>query len=174
MKVEIYSDVACPWCYIGKRRFEKALAEYPAAGEVEVVYRPFQLNPQAPATAVPLTKALAKKFGPQAESLAQHVADTALGEGIRMDFGKALSANTLAAYRRDLTLYADWLASHAGKSLDASTEHDLLGYAVHRADTKATSSNRRLTVFRRYFRWALRERLVALLSSPRQSRANAG
>ena len=73
---------------------------------------------------------------------------------------EGLSSNTLAAYRRDLTLYAAWLAEHTGRSLDASAEPDLLAYAVHRADTKATSSNRRLTVFRRYFRWALRERLV--------------
>jgi integrase/recombinase XerD len=73
---------------------------------------------------------------------------------------EGLSANTLAAYRRDLTLYARWLAAHAGKALDATTEADLHGYAVHRADTKATTANRRLAVFRRYFHWALRERHI--------------
>jgi integrase/recombinase XerD len=72
-----------------------------------------------------------------------------------------LSANTLAAYRRDLTLYAQWLASSASRSLDQSREVDLLGYGVARhALSKAASTNRRLTVFKRYFRWALRERLV--------------
>ncbi|WKB55618.1 site-specific tyrosine recombinase XerD [Eleftheria terrae] len=74
---------------------------------------------------------------------------------------EGLSANTLAAYRRDLALYVHWLAEQHGKPLDATTEADLLGYAVHRADTKATSANRRLAVFRRYFRWALRERLLS-------------
>ncbi|MCW7537611.1 site-specific tyrosine recombinase XerD [Aquabacterium sp. A7-Y] len=74
---------------------------------------------------------------------------------------EGLSANTLAAYRRDLSLYVQWLAGEQGKALDASTEVDLLGYAVHRAGTKATSANRRLAVFRRYFRWALREHLVS-------------
>ena len=72
-----------------------------------------------------------------------------------------LAANTLAAYRRDLTLYADWLAGAHDRTIDQSTEVDLLGYAVARhAGSKATTSNRRLTVFKRYFRWAVRERIV--------------
>lgn len=73
---------------------------------------------------------------------------------------EGLSSNTLAAYRRDLTLYAAWLSESEGKPLDATTETNLLAYAVKRAETKATSANRRLAVFRRYFRWALREHLV--------------
>ncbi len=69
-----------------------------------------------------------------------------------------LAPLTLAAYRRDLGLYAAWL----GKPLDASTEADLLAYMADRhALTRATTANRRLTVFRRYFRWAVREHLVA-------------
>jgi integrase/recombinase XerD len=73
-----------------------------------------------------------------------------------------LAANTLAAYRRDLNLYAQWLASAHDRALDASTAADLQAYAVARhAGTRATSANRRLTVFKRFFRWALRERLVA-------------
>ncbi len=72
-----------------------------------------------------------------------------------------LSANTLAAYRRDLTLYAQWLARHAGKSLNGSTEADLREHAIaQHAATKTTTANRRLTVFKRYFRWALREHLL--------------
>ncbi|MDO9075542.1 MAG: site-specific tyrosine recombinase XerD [Rubrivivax sp.] len=69
-----------------------------------------------------------------------------------------LAPLTLAAYRRDLGLYAAWL----GKPPSTSGEADLLGYMAERhAATKATTANRRLTVFRRYFRWAVRERLVA-------------
>ena len=70
-----------------------------------------------------------------------------------------LSANTLAAYRRDLALYAAWLAHHEhGRTLDTSCEADLRAYAVERhSATSAATSNRRLTVFKRYFRWALRE-----------------
>ncbi len=70
-----------------------------------------------------------------------------------------LSKNTLAAYRRDLTLYASWLAAQ-GKELNSTTEHHLQGYFAARMADKATSANRRLTVFKRYFRWALRERTV--------------
>jgi integrase/recombinase XerD len=73
-----------------------------------------------------------------------------------------LSANTLAAYRRDLALYAGWLRRNGERVLDETREADLLAYAVARhAGSAATSANRRLTVFKRYFRWALRERLVS-------------
>jgi integrase/recombinase XerD len=72
-----------------------------------------------------------------------------------------LAANTLAAYRRDLTLYAAWLQGERGASVEATTETDLLAYAAMRhAGSKATSANRRLTVFKRFFRWALRECLI--------------
>jgi integrase/recombinase XerD len=73
---------------------------------------------------------------------------------------EGLSRNTLAAYRRDLTLYAAWLSAQ-GRSLPASQEADLSAYfAARHASTKTTSANRRLTVLKRYFRWALREGLI--------------
>ena len=73
---------------------------------------------------------------------------------------EGLARNTLAAYRRDLSLYATWLTSQ-GRPLLASTETDLNAYfATSHAATKASTANRRLTVFKRYFRWALRERLI--------------
>ncbi|MBT9501262.1 MAG: site-specific tyrosine recombinase XerD [Burkholderiaceae bacterium] len=72
-----------------------------------------------------------------------------------------LAANSLAAYRRDLSLYADWLDANHQLALDQSTELHLLAYASARHESsKATSANRRLTVFKRYFRWALREHLL--------------
>lgn len=97
MRVEIYSDVACPWCYVGKRRFERALAAFP--GQVDVVYRPYQLAPDAPAQAIPLMQYLGKRFGPQGAQMARHVTQTAAGDGIVMDFERALAANTLDAHR---------------------------------------------------------------------------
>ena len=76
---------------------------------------------------------------------------------------EGLSKNTLAAYRRDLTLYVKWLADHA-RCLDDTVELDLQSYFSHRhtPGSKATSANRRLTVFKRYFRWALRESRIAV------------
>ena len=74
---------------------------------------------------------------------------------------EGLAANTLAAYRRDLTLLADWLGREAGRSLIEASETDLRQYALARhAGSAPTSTNRRLTVFKRFFRWAVRERLV--------------
>jgi integrase/recombinase XerD len=72
-----------------------------------------------------------------------------------------LAANTLAAYRRDLELFAAWQARETGGEICIARESDLLAYAAHRhAATRATSANRRLTVFKRFFRWALREHLI--------------
>ncbi len=75
-----------------------------------------------------------------------------------------LSKNTLAAYRRDLSMYADWLGDkkQGCRQLNQTTEPELNNYFAARHDsTKATSANRRLTVFKRYFRWALRERFIS-------------
>jgi integrase/recombinase XerD len=73
-----------------------------------------------------------------------------------------LARLTLEAYRRDLSLYASWLDGETGKVLDASSEPDLLAFMAQRhAGTRATTANRRLTVFKRYFRWAVREHLAA-------------
>jgi integrase/recombinase XerD len=77
---------------------------------------------------------------------------------------EGLSRNTLAAYRRDLTLYAHWLAEQT-LSLNDTRELELQSYfAARHAQTKATTANRRLTVFKRYFRWALRE--AAIVADP--------
>ncbi len=73
---------------------------------------------------------------------------------------EGLARNTLAAYRRDLTLYGEWLGAQ-GRAIDSTAEHDINAYfAARHAESRATTANRRLTVFKRYFRWALRERLI--------------
>ena len=72
-----------------------------------------------------------------------------------------LAANSLVAYKRDLGLFASWLNLKHALALDQTQEHHLQAYFAERhAQSKATSANRRLTVFKRYFRWALRERLI--------------
>ena len=71
-----------------------------------------------------------------------------------------LAPLTLAAYRRDLGLYAAWLEQSSDRTLERTQESDLLGYmSARHAATRATTANRRLTVFKRFFRWALREHL---------------
>ena len=72
-----------------------------------------------------------------------------------------LAAHTLAAYRRDLGLFARWLQSAQGRGIDAARESDLLAYMAERhGATRASTANRRLSVFKRFARWALRERLI--------------
>lgn len=100
MQVEVYSDIACPWCYVGKRRFEEALGAFPGAADVEVVYRPYQLDPSTPEKAGPLAERLAQKFGADAlPGMHARLNEVGQGVGIAFDFDKALAANTLTGHR---------------------------------------------------------------------------
>ncbi|MCX2865793.1 site-specific tyrosine recombinase XerD [Paucibacter sp. PLA-PC-4] len=107
------------------------------------------------------------------ESAARSASEAAIARFVEMLWIEdGLAANTLAAYRRDLSLLADWLALEHGLALDAARELHLLGYAAARHEgSRATSSNRRLSVFKRYYRWALRE--LALAEDPTLRLANA-
>jgi predicted DsbA family dithiol-disulfide isomerase len=99
MKVEIYSDVACPWCYVGKVRFERALTAFPGAGEVEVTYRPFPLNPATPEQSQPLYDYYDQLFGPGFRSKHSQVGDIAKQEGLDFHLDRALAVNTFTAHR---------------------------------------------------------------------------
>jgi predicted DsbA family dithiol-disulfide isomerase len=107
MKVEVYSDVMCPWCYIGMARFERALEQFAGGGsdgadgaeEVEVVYRPYQLDPDAPGEAVPMLEYLDGRFGTGARAMAYRVSETARDEGLEIDFDRGWIVNTLDAHR---------------------------------------------------------------------------
>ncbi len=105
MNVEIWSDVVCPWCYIGKRRFETALANLAAEGvelDINITFRPFQLDPSAPRNAPsPVVDGYAKKFGgvEKAHQIIHHVTAAAHDSGIEFHMENALRANTLQAHR---------------------------------------------------------------------------
>ncbi len=103
MKVEIWSDVVCPWCYIGKRRFERALAAFPHRDEVEVVWRSFELDPNAPRVREgdPVDR-LARKYGMtrEAATAAQaRVIGQAEQEGLTYRLDIARPGNTFDAHR---------------------------------------------------------------------------
>ncbi|HEX2805632.1 MAG TPA: DsbA family oxidoreductase, partial [Kineosporiaceae bacterium] len=103
LTVEIWSDVACPWCYIGKRRFEAALARFPQRAEVAVVWRSFELDPNAPAEQPgPYAERLAGKYGTSAAA-AQQMIDrmtaTAAGEGLTLRFDRTRPGNTFSMHR---------------------------------------------------------------------------
>jgi predicted DsbA family dithiol-disulfide isomerase len=95
--IDIWSDVVCPWCAIGMRRFERALA---ATGvQATIRLHPFQLDPDAPIPGVPARERYATKFGGNAEAMLDRVTGEAAEEGLRFDFDRALSANTFDAHR---------------------------------------------------------------------------
>jgi predicted DsbA family dithiol-disulfide isomerase len=109
--VEIWSDVVCPWCYIGKRRFERAIERLAGEIDVDVSYKPYQLDPTAPpGTSQPVSEAYAKKFGgpERAHQIMQHVTTVASEDGLEFRMDRALRANTLLAHR------LLWLAEQPG------------------------------------------------------------
>jgi predicted DsbA family dithiol-disulfide isomerase len=128
--VEIWSDVVCPWCYIGKRRFEAAVAQLADEIDVDIVFRPFQLDPTAsPGKAGPVIDAYAKKFGgpEQAQQIIDHVTSVAAESGIQFRMDRALRANTLLAHR------LLWLAQATGNQI-ALKERLLQAYFIDGLD----------------------------------------
>ncbi len=103
MNVEIWSDVVCPWCYIGKRRFERAVASFGHPGEVTVTYRSFELDPDAPAQRTGTHgEHLARKYGmtiAQAEQANQQMTQRAAADGLEFRFDLIRGGNTFDAHR---------------------------------------------------------------------------
>jgi predicted DsbA family dithiol-disulfide isomerase len=103
MQVEIWSDIVCPWCYLGKRRFEQALAGFGHRDDVEVVYRSFELDPSAPAgMTTPTVELLATKYGmtpAQAEAAQRQMAERAAADGLTFRMDGLRSGNTRDAHR---------------------------------------------------------------------------
>jgi predicted DsbA family dithiol-disulfide isomerase len=102
LKVEVVSDVICPWCYIGKRRFEKALALVTDEAKIELRWLPFQLNPDMPREGIARADYRARKFGSveRGRSLDARVAAEGQGEGIAFAFERIeRTPNTLAAHQ---------------------------------------------------------------------------
>ncbi len=102
IKIDIVSDVVCPWCYIGKRRIEKAMTALADQYEFEVTYLPFELNPSTPKEGFNQKEYLAKKFGGEARynEITNHVVSVAAEEGLAFDFSKQhKSPNTRDSHR---------------------------------------------------------------------------
>ena len=103
MQVEVWSDVVCPWCYIGKRRLEAALERFPHRDEVEVVWRSFQLDPGVPEGETrPTLPALAAKYGRSVDEMRgmqAQVEQVAAGEGLEYHLADTLTGNTLLAHQ---------------------------------------------------------------------------
>jgi predicted DsbA family dithiol-disulfide isomerase len=115
IKIDVISDVVCPWCYIGERRLEKAIAEVSDQVEVEIEYHPFELNPDMPAEGRNQQEYLTKKFGSEAkyQQIVNHVTEVAMQEGLHFDFKKQnISPNTRDSHR------LIWFAKKHGKQIE--------------------------------------------------------
>ena len=103
MQIEIWSDIACPWCYVGKRRFEQALARFDHREQVTVTWRSFELDPNAPATQdEPQAVLLSRKYRvpvAQAEAMNARMTQAAAEEGLDFHFDRVKVGNTFDAHR---------------------------------------------------------------------------
>ena len=103
MRIDVWSDVVCPWCYIGKRRLEKALDAFPHADQVEVIWHSYQLDPGAPVEAQERSSdMLARKYGGGPDAIQQmqdRVEAAAAEEGLLYKLGETLHVNTLDGHR---------------------------------------------------------------------------
>lgn len=107
MQIEVWADVVCPWCFIGKRRLQRALADRGLSEDVEIVHRAFQLDPTASAAIEPTVDRLAAKYGVSRDvalAMMANVTEVAAGEGLDFALDRTLSGNTLDAHR--LVLWA--------------------------------------------------------------------
>lgn len=112
MDIQVWSDVICPWCYLGKHRLERALEGFDT--DVTVTFRAFQLDPTPVPVPAPIKESLAAKFGgtDRAEQMFAHVTAIAAGEGLTLNFDRAIAANTFDAHR-----LVAWAAGQ-GRQLD--------------------------------------------------------
>jgi predicted DsbA family dithiol-disulfide isomerase len=103
VNVEIWSDIACPWCAVGKRRFEAALEQFEHRDDVTVTFRSFELDPDAPPAREGSTaENLARKYGTsleQALAMNERMTETAAGDGLEFRFDLARGGNTFDAHR---------------------------------------------------------------------------
>ena len=137
MKVEIWSDVVCPWCYVGKRRFETALAAFPHRAEVEVVWRSFELDsctPPSPTEGGAYAARIARKYGrtlEQAQEMVDSMTATAATEGLDFRFDLARPGNTFDAHRLLHLALAHGLQDELKERLDRGTFSEGLAVSDH-------------------------------------------
>jgi len=142
IKIDVVSDVVCPWCYIGKRRLEKAIDQLKNDFDFEVEYHPFELNPTMPAEGRNQQEYLSAKFGGEERyiQITSHTAKTAAQEGLNFDFGKQkVSPNTLNSHRliafakakgKQAELKEALMSAYFEKGIDLTKTQSLVSIAV--------------------------------------------
>ncbi|MFN8335911.1 MAG: DsbA family oxidoreductase [Cyclobacteriaceae bacterium] len=142
IKVDIVSDVVCPWCYIGKRRIERAMDALNSKYDFEVEYHPFELNPQMPAEGVDQKQYLAAKFGGEDRynQITAQTTATAAREGLAFDFSiQKVSPNTRNAHRiiqyakqegKQPAVKEAFMKAYFEQGIDLSKNENLVSVAV--------------------------------------------
>jgi predicted DsbA family dithiol-disulfide isomerase len=97
VQIDIWSDIVCPWCYIGIARFDQALENFD--GPVDLRLHPFQLDPEAPVPGEPARARYERRFGADASAMLARVEDEAHALGLPIDWDRAITANTFDAHR---------------------------------------------------------------------------
>ena len=135
LRIEVFSDIACPWCYVGKRRLEAALAQFPHRDSVEVVWRAFELDSAAPRVRDPevsYSERLSRKYGTtaaQAEAMLQRMTDVAAADRLVVPFRRIRPRNSFGAPpARPLVCTWGWRSRCAERFLRAyMTEGEAIG-----------------------------------------------
>lgn len=142
IRIDVVSDVVCPWCYIGKRRLESALSRLPETYEVDVNFLPFELNPELPKAGTDHKEYLSNKFGSKDryDQLTEHVANVAAGEGLNFDYSKqSVMPNTLDSHRliqfakkygKQAALKEALMKAYFEQGVDLSKNENLVNIAV--------------------------------------------
>jgi predicted DsbA family dithiol-disulfide isomerase len=143
INIEVVSDVVCPWCYIGKRRLERAIGQLKDEFNFSVVFSPFELNPDIPQEGINQREYLTGKFGnaERYDEITRHVTEVASKEGLRFDFGKQyVSPNTRNAHRilwharkagRQPALKEALMKAYFEEGIDLSRKENLVRIAVN-------------------------------------------
>ncbi len=142
IKVDVVSDVVCPWCYIGKRRLEKAIDHLKGEFDFQIEYHPFELNPDMPVEGKDQKEYLSSKFGGLAryEQITAHVTKTAAEVGLQFDFAKQnISPNTRKAHRLiafakqfglQLPMKEALMSAYFEKGIDLTKDENLITIAA--------------------------------------------
>jgi predicted DsbA family dithiol-disulfide isomerase len=142
IKIDVVSDVVCPWCYIGKRRLEKAMQQLSSEYTFEVEYHPFELNPHMPPQGINQRAYLTDKFGSEDryEQITNHTTQVAATEGLTFNFDKQnTSPNTRKAHAivqlaklkgKELAVIEDLFKAYFTEGVDLSNNENLIAVAV--------------------------------------------
>lgn len=153
VKIDVVSDVVCPWCYIGKRRLEKAVSELSNEYNVEITYHPFELNPAMPQEGVNQKQYLINKFGSEDKynQITQHVSTVAASEGLSFNFDQQqVSPNTRDAHRiielarkegKQLELKEAFMKAYFTDGIDLSKKENLISIAIENGIDKQKVEN---------------------------------